>query len=254
MSGSVPPRRLAITVKGPDSAQDPSGKSSTARRCCSNCDVRAPSIVQCPLLCGRIASSLTSSPPAGVSNNSTASSPITSGAEALRSARACAAAATSGSSPGAGAMTSRQMPSTWTVCTTGYAAPWPDGDLATSAASSRRNGTNSSASSATPCSTTSAAAAGDAHSQTPLPSYPPLTALSITGHDPPANASTSATVETAAYRGHGTPRDVSASRIASLSWVYRSAAEPGLTSTPVDSSSDKTGPGTCSWSNVTTSH
>ena len=59
----------------------PSGRSSTARRCCSNCEVTAPSMVQCPLLCGRMASSLTSSPP-GVSNSSTASSPVTSSSAA----------------------------------------------------------------------------------------------------------------------------------------------------------------------------
>src|SRR6516165_3712890 len=194
MSGSVPPSRFAITAKAPDGAQEPSGRSRTARRCCSNCEVRAPSIVQCPLLCGRIASSFTSSP--------------------------------------------------------------PDGDRATSAASSRRNGTNSSASSAIPCPSTSAASAGDKQIHTPLPSYPPLTALSTTGHVPPtdaANASTSATEETGAYRGQGAPSDFSRSRIASLSWVYRSAAEPGRTRTPDDSSEVSTEPGTCSWSNVSTS-
>ncbi len=42
-------------------------------------------------------------------------------------------------------MTSRQMPSRWTVCTTGYTAPWRCGEQAASAASSRVNGTYSSA-------------------------------------------------------------------------------------------------------------
>ena len=37
----------------------PSGRSSTARRWFSNWLVRAPSMLQCPELCGRIASSLT---------------------------------------------------------------------------------------------------------------------------------------------------------------------------------------------------
>ena len=41
-------------------AVSPSGRSSTARRCCSNWLVTAPSMVQWPELCGRIASSLTS--------------------------------------------------------------------------------------------------------------------------------------------------------------------------------------------------
>src|SRR6201996_1944819 len=128
MSGSVPPSRFAMTVNVPSGGtQDPSGRSSTARRCCSNWDVRAPSIVQCPLLCGRIASSLTSRPPSSVSNNSTASRPVTPSSAAIFSAIASASTATSGFSPGAGAITSRQMPSTCTGCTTGYAAPRPDG-------------------------------------------------------------------------------------------------------------------------------
>ncbi len=42
-----------------------------------------------------------------------------------------AAAAVSSSSPGAGAITSTQMPSCCTVCTTGQAAAWPNGDRAT---------------------------------------------------------------------------------------------------------------------------
>ena len=170
---------------------------------------------------------------------------------------ACADSADEALRPGAGAITSRQMPSTCTVSTTGYAAPCPDGEHATRAASSRRNGTNSSASSATPCPSTSAASAGDEHTHTPLPSYPPLTALSTTGHEPPGarqNASTSATEDTGAYRGHGTPSAVSRSRIASLSWVYRSAADPGRTRTPADSRLVRICAGTCSWSNVTTSH
>ena len=54
----------------------PSGQSSTARRCCSNWLVVAPSIDQWPELCGRIASSLTTRP-FGASNSSTASTPTT---------------------------------------------------------------------------------------------------------------------------------------------------------------------------------
>ncbi len=73
----------------------PSGRSSTARRCCSNWLVTAPSMLQWPVLCGRIASSLTSSRPSVVSNSSTASTPVTSSSSAIvvASARASAASA-----------------------------------------------------------------------------------------------------------------------------------------------------------------
>ena len=118
---------------------------------------RAPSMVQCPLLCGRIASSLTSTP-ASVSNISTAITPVTPSPSAIRSAACCAASAWS-SAIGAGATTSRQTPSTWTVSTTGQTAAWPCGLRATSTASSRLNATRSSASSGTPAASQSAASA-----------------------------------------------------------------------------------------------
>ena len=51
----------------------------------------APSMVQCPELCGRIASSLTSSSPSTVSNSSTASTPTTPSSAASRNA-SCSAA------------------------------------------------------------------------------------------------------------------------------------------------------------------
>ncbi len=124
-------------------AGEPSGRSRTARRCCSNCDVLAPSMVQWPLLCGRMASSFTSSPP-GVSNSSTASIPVTPIPAAMDSPSRCAAIAVASASPGAGASTSRQIPSCWTVCTTGYTAAWPLGERATSTASSRSKATYSS--------------------------------------------------------------------------------------------------------------
>ena len=67
----------------------------------------------------------------------------------MRSASRPAADATSSASPGAGAITSTQIPSCCTVCTTGQAAAWPNGDRATTAASSRRIGTNASRTSCT---------------------------------------------------------------------------------------------------------
>ncbi len=63
---------------------------------------------------------------------------------ASRSASCPAALPISPSRPGAGAITSTQMPSRCTVSTTGHAAPWPNGDRATNAASSRRIATRSS--------------------------------------------------------------------------------------------------------------
>ena len=67
-------------------------------------------------------------------------------------------------------MTSRQIPSSWTVCTTGYAAPCPLGDRATSTASSRSNATYSSTSRPIPWAITSAAELSFSQIQMPLPS------------------------------------------------------------------------------------
>ena len=147
------------------------------------------------------------------------------------------------------------MPSRWTVCTTGYTAPWPCGERAASTASSRSNATYSSAISRRPCASTVRASAADAQTHTPLPSYPPLTAFSTTGQVPAANVLDLGQVPlTGANRGQSTPRPVSRSRMASLSWVKHSAAAPGLTWTPACSSAARCPPGTCSWSKVSTSH
>ena len=54
---------FTITVHGTRASGAPSGRSSTARRWFSNWLVTAPSWVQWPVLCGRIASSLTSTRP-----------------------------------------------------------------------------------------------------------------------------------------------------------------------------------------------
>ena len=63
--------------------------------------------------------------PGRTSNSSTASTPVTPSSPAIRSAASVATDARSGSRPGAGARTSVQMPSVWTVSTTGHAAAWP---------------------------------------------------------------------------------------------------------------------------------
>jgi len=68
------------------------------------------------------------------------------------------------------AITSRQTPSRWTVCTTGYTAPCPCGERAASTASSRSNATYSSAISPMPCASTACACAAEPHTHTPLPS------------------------------------------------------------------------------------
>ncbi len=139
-------------------------------------------MVQCPELCGRMASSLTRNRgdrpgPPGTSNPSTAITPVTPSAPARRTAADAATPASSSSSPGAGATTSRQTPATCSVCTTGHTATWPVGLRASRTASSRLNGTRSSTSSGSPaawvnhCAAVPApASAGSATTRTPLPS------------------------------------------------------------------------------------
>ena len=156
---------------------DPSGRSRTARRCCSNCPVTAPSIDQWPELCGRIASSLTTK--AGSSRPSHLEQldgehpgDVELAGHAQRRVHGIRRQA--GVQPGAGASTSVQMPSVCTVSTTGQAAAWPEGLRATSTASSRRNGTRSSRSRPVPSaaarSSQSASSSADAATRTPLPS------------------------------------------------------------------------------------
>ena len=78
-----PPRMLTITVHGARAAGEPSGRSRTARRWFSNWQVTAPSWLQWPVLCGRIASSLTRIRPSRVSKSSTARTPVTSSSPAI---------------------------------------------------------------------------------------------------------------------------------------------------------------------------
>ena len=134
----------------------------------------APSIDQCPVLCGRIANSLTSTS-SPVSNNSTASIPSTPRAAATSSATRCARADRSGFNSGAGATTSLQMPFTCSDSTTGYATACPCGDRATCADNSRTNSTFSSTSQRAPglsvvAAITCAASACEPTTHTPRPS------------------------------------------------------------------------------------
>ena len=160
-------------------------------------------------------------------------------------------------------MTSTQIPSDCTVCTTGHAAPWPNGERATSAASSRTIGTSSSASSTVPAAAaaaiTSAADAGLVTTHTPLPSYPPRMALRISGQPVRVAKSASAWAGSAAtdrssQRGTGTPSSPSRVRMTALSCACRSAPGPGYTVTPSATNASTCSAGTCSWSKVITSH
>ena len=71
---------------GPWAAPEPSGSPQIARMCCSNWLVRAPSIVQWPLLWTRGASSFTTSEPSRSRNSSAVTVPTTSSSIAIRSA------------------------------------------------------------------------------------------------------------------------------------------------------------------------
>ncbi len=65
--------------------------------------------------------------------------------------------------------------------------------------------------------------------------------------------STSARVATGVNGGTGTPMADRRSRMTTLSWACRSAADPGAIGAPSASRASSSPPGTCSWSKVTTS-
>ena len=162
MSAYGPPNTLTITDQRERGRGEPSGRSNTARRWFSNWLVTAPSMLQCPVLWGRIASSLTRMRPSTVSNSSTARTPTTSSAPAISNAICWASSARGSARSGAGAMTSWHTPSRWTDSTTGYAIAWPDGDRATRADSSRAKSTRSSTITGTPAPRTGGDFAGGA--------------------------------------------------------------------------------------------
>ena len=95
---SGPPKTLTLATWGCWGAVDPRGTSSTARTWFSNCDVTAPSIVQCPELWGRVATSLTRSRPPD-QKSSTAMTPTPPAISATFWPRADAASSTSPSQP-----------------------------------------------------------------------------------------------------------------------------------------------------------
>ncbi len=108
---------LAVATAGAVIWVEPRGQPRTARRCCSNCEVIDPSIVQWPELCGRRASSLISTP-SSVRKNSTATIPVAPISSTSRRVISVARKRTSsGSEPGT--RISWQIASTWIVSTAG---------------------------------------------------------------------------------------------------------------------------------------
>ena len=97
---------LLITATAAVASVGPNGSPATARRWFSNWDVRAPSMAQCPVLCGRIASSFTTTDPSASSISSTARSPTTPSSDAAAMPRAWSASARSADSAGAGVVVS----------------------------------------------------------------------------------------------------------------------------------------------------
>ena len=266
---SVLPSTFAMTVHGARAAVSPSGRSSTARRCCSNWLVTAPSMVQWPELCGRIASSLTSTrggPPAGVRDLEELDGEHAGDAEPLGD-RGRPPRPPRPASPGPGRergrrprRTRRRAAPTRPRATCAIS---PLGRRATRTASSRVNGTFSSASSGTPV--PSAAAANQS-----------ATSRGV-AHDPHALAVVPAARRLhhgrAAVRPRGTPsgrggrrraaaqprapaRRASVSRVAHDDLVLRVHAarpRPGAPRRPRPRARSSSAFGTCSCSKVSTS-
>ena len=111
--------------------REPRPSPQIARMCCSNWDVAAPSIVQCPLLWTRGASSLTRSEPSPSRNSSAVSVPHRSIASARPDPIAVARSATLGAT-GAGRDASRPgSRASWTFRATGYGRTRPSSARAT---------------------------------------------------------------------------------------------------------------------------
>ena len=256
-SSSGPPRMLTITVHGARGAGEPSGRSSTARRWFSNWLVTAPSWVQWPVLCGRIASSLTRIRPSRVSNSSTASTPVTSSSPGDASARPAGPArqrrvqvGRRGDDLVADAV---QLDATRRR---GTPRPGRSGLRATSAESSRRKSTRSSASSGTPVraggSNALRAVVGRRDEPDPLAVVPAARGLedARAGRTPRRPRRRRRRPRCA---GTGAPSSASRARITALSWAWTSASGPGPDgdARPLPSAC-RCSVGTCSWSKVTT--
>ena len=100
--------------------------------------------------------------------------PTTPNSAEIRSASSCASADSASLKPGAGAITSVQIPLVCTVRTIGYETACPCGERATWAASSWSNGTKASASQTAPADSsrlmTSSTSTASCATHTPLPS------------------------------------------------------------------------------------
>ena len=141
-----------------------------------------------------------------------------------------------GSSPGAGASTCTHWPSACTVSTTGQAAACPNGERATSAASSRRIGTARSTINGVPAASSSATSSGSGAVEHPH-AAPVVAAADRLEHHRPAVLGAEplrrrAGSRTAANAGTASPSPASRSRITSLSWACSSAAGAGCTGDP----------------------
>ena len=123
----------------------PRGSPASARTCCSNWSVAAPSIVQWPLLWTRGASSFTTSDRSGIRNSSTVSVPTRSSSMASRVASAWAARTVEASTGGgAGATDSTRIPASWRLRATGKARLSPSAPRATMADTSQAKSSSSS--------------------------------------------------------------------------------------------------------------
>ena len=270
-----------MTVQRATGRGSPSGRSRTARRCCSNWPVRAPSIDQWPLLCGRIASSLTTYaalPPLPAVPPGRAGAAAAAHLEHLHGEHAGdielpgdpqrrlgddggerrGQVGCGRQHLGADAVRLHRLDN-------GQAAAWPDGLRATRTASSRTKST---------CSSSRRPSSGTGPPTRPSPrrgrpsalgrgddadALAVIAAARGLRDDRPADArrrtpSTSSAVRARVQRGQAMPRASRRSRMASLSWAKCSAARLGWTATPSCSSASSTAGGTCSWSKVTTSH
>ena len=250
-----------MTVQRSRGRGEPSGRSSTARRCCSNWPVTAPSIDQCPELCGRIASSLTTKP--GLAGQ----------LEQLDGEHAGDVEGTRDPQRRLGGPRGQRR------------VEVRGGRQHLGADAVGLHGLHHR-----PRRRLARRAAGEQHGELAAEGHPLLEEQPGAGGRPPARASRRAprpprprgppcrrsrpagswrppasrprrrrprrraTVSARAQRGHGIPRAVSRSRIASLSCAKRSASGCGCSTAPSATSSARTSGGTCSWSKVTTSH
>ena len=201
-----------------------------------------PSMVQWPLLCGRIASSLTSDAVRRCSNISTASTPVTSelaGDPQRDLLRPPAAWSSAGRAPARSPRGRRRRPA---PSPPPASRGLPVRRRATSTASSRVNATFSSASSGAPAAAPARTGASSAADSTEPHALAVVAAARGLQHDRPAAVLGGERGQLARRRrpppsaGTGRPSAVSRARITILSWACTSASGPGRTATPASAS------------------